>query len=85
MATKSAFRITASAAVVTGRARIAGFYVASTTSGTLTLYDNTAASGTQLSGTITPAVGWNPFPVDVANGLYATVGSTIDVTFFTET
>ena len=86
MATKRASApITASGVVVNGPARLRGFYVNSTTSGTLVLYDNTAASGTVLSGTITPAAGWNEFPVDLANGLYATVGGTLNVTFFTET
>ena len=85
MSTKRASaQITASGVVVGSRARLAGFYVSSTSSGTLVLYDNTAASGTQLAGTITPAVGWNAFPVDLQNGLYATVGGTINVTFFTE-
>ena len=85
MSVKSPKRVTASGTVITGPCRIAGFYVSSTSSGTLVLYDNTAASGTQISGTITPAAGlFHPFPVDVQNGLYATVGGTIDVTFFTD-
>lgn len=85
MATKSAKRITASGVIITGPARLVGFHVASTSSGTLVLYDNTAASGTQISGTVTPAAGgFTPYPVDLQTGLYATVGGTIDVTFFTE-
>jgi hypothetical protein len=55
--------------------------VASTSSGTLTLYDNVAASGTQVTGLITPAVGWNPLPVDLQTGLYASIGGTLDCTF----
>lgn len=86
MSTKSASApVTASGIVVTGPARLRGFYVNSTTAGTLVLYDGTTAGGTALSGTITPALGWNEFPVDLKAGLYATVGGTINATFFTET
>lgn len=59
-----------------------GFYVASTTSGTIQFYDD-AATGTTtpITGVITPAVGWNPLPVAFANGLYAVIGGTaLDVT-----
>ena len=84
MATKSYGRITASGIVCNSRGRLNGFYVASTTAGTLTLYDNTSAANPQISGIITPSVGWNAFPVDFQTGLYATVGGTIDVTFLLE-
>jgi hypothetical protein len=60
---------------------IIGFYVSSTSSGTITLYDGQSASGTQITGTITPAVGWAYFPVSYRNGLFVVVGGTIDVTF----
>jgi hypothetical protein len=56
-----------------------GFYVNSTTSGTLVFRDGGSA-GTALTGTITPAVGWNPLPLTFVNGLYATIGATINVT-----
>lgn len=59
-----------------------GFYVNSTTSGTLVLKRG-GSSGTAISGTITPAVGFHPFPAACPGGLHVTVGSTIDVTFFT--
>ena len=85
MATKSYLRLTASGVVIGSRGRLAGFYVASTTSGTITLYDNpSAASGTQISGTITPSTGWNAYPVDGLTGIYATIGGTLDVTFLGE-
>lgn len=86
MATKSASApVAASGIIITGPARLRGFYVNSTTAGTLVLYDGTSAGGTALSATITPAIGWNEFPVDLKGGLYATVGGTLNVTFFTET
>lgn len=60
--------------------RLLGFYVNSTSSGTLILYD--AASATNaISGTITPAVGWHSFPASCGTGLHVAVGGTINVTF----
>lgn len=82
MAIRSTKRLTASGQVMSAPGVMTGFYVSSTTAGTILLYDNTAASGTQLSGTITPAIGWNEFPAQFFTGLYATIGGTLDVTFF---
>lgn len=58
-----------------------GFYVNSTTAGTVVLRQG-GASGTVLNGTITPAIGFHRFPANFTNGLHLTVGGTIDVTFF---
>jgi hypothetical protein len=59
-----------------------GFYVNSTSSGTIVLYDSaTTTTTTVISGTITPAIGWHSFPVGVANGIYAVIGGTLNVTF----
>ena len=75
-------RLTATGSVKAGSGVLAGFYVASTNIGTLTLYDNTSNAAPQISGTITPAVGWNEFPVAFATALYAAIGGTaLDVTF----
>lgn len=74
-------RLTASGAVTGARGTLLGFYVSSTTGGTIVLYDNSAGSGTQLSGTITPAIGWHFFPVRCNAGIYATIANTLDVTF----
>lgn len=84
MATKSYGRINATGQVCATRGRLSGFYVASTTTGTLTLYDNTSAASPQISGVITPAIGWNAYPVDFQTGLWVVVGGTIDVTFLLE-
>lgn len=62
-------------------ANLVGFYVNSTTAGTIVLRDGNV-SGTALSGTITPAVGWHPFPATCLSGIHATIGGTLDVTFF---
>jgi hypothetical protein len=74
--------ITATGAVSTGPCQLIGFYVNSTTIGTLVLR-NGGASGEVMSGTITPAIGFHRFPANVGGSLYATVGGTaLDVTFF---
>jgi hypothetical protein len=73
--------ITATGAVSTGPCQLIGFYVNSTTIGTLVLR-NGGAGGEVMSGTITPAIGFHRFPANVGVSLYATVGGTLDVTFF---
>ena len=74
--------ITATGAVSTGACQLIGFYVNSTSSGTLVLRDG-GASGTVMSGTITPAIGFHRFPANVGTSLYATIaGTALNVTFF---
>lgn len=76
--------ITASGVVKNGPGKLRGMYVNSTSSGTVKLYDNTAASGTVIHNTITPAVGWHWFGDEAfVTGVYATIAGTIDVTFVT--
>jgi len=58
-----------------------GFYVNSTTAGTLVLKKG-GSSGTALCGTITPAIGFHRFPASCSKGLHATIGGILDVTFF---
>lgn len=58
-----------------------GFYVNSTTGGTLVLRKG-GSSGTVLCGTITPAIGFHAFPASCPGGLHATIANTLDVTFF---
>lgn len=72
--------LTASGAVSLGPGSLLGFYVNSTSSGTIVLKDG-GTGGTAVSGTITPAVGWNEFPCDFTTSCYATIGATINVTF----
>ena len=75
--------ITATGAVTSNPCSLLGFYVNSTTAGTLVLRDG-GAGGAVMGGTITPAAGiFHKFPATVgASGLHATVGGAIDVTFF---
>ncbi len=60
-----------------------GFYVNNTSSGTIVfrIGANGASTGTVISGTITPAIGWAPYPAYCPSGLHATIGGTLDVTF----
>lgn len=58
-----------------------GFHVNSTTAGTLVLRRG-GSGGTVLNGVTQPAVGFHRFPANCQGGLHATVGGTIDVTFF---
>jgi len=75
--------ITGSQVIKGSPGTLAGIFDNSSTSGTLKLYDNaTAGSGTVINNTFTPALGWNPNPAPFYNGLYATVGGTIDCTFY---
>lgn len=73
--------LTASGAVSSNQGTLLGFYVHSTTSGTIVIRDG-GASGTAISGTITPAVGFHRYPATIGTSCYATLANTIDVTFF---
>jgi hypothetical protein len=58
-----------------------GFYVNSTSSGTLLIYDSaTTTTNLQISGLITPAIGWNNYPVKFVNGLYVVIANTLNLT-----
>lgn len=72
---------TASGNVKSSQGALLGFYVNSTSSGTIVLYDD-AATGTTtaISGTITPAIGWQNFPVAFTNGLNIVIANTLNVT-----
>lgn len=73
--------LTASGNVKNSDGALLGFYVNSTSSGTLALYDSATTTTTiPITGTITPAVGWHGLPASFANGLYAVIGSTLNVT-----
>lgn len=72
--------LTSSGAISNRPGNLVGFYVNSTTSGTIVLKDG-GSGGTAITGTITPSVGWNEFPASFVTSAYATIGSTINVTF----
>jgi len=69
--------ITATGNVANSSGELLGFYVNSTTSGTIQFYDSaTTGTGTPITGVITPAVGWHFLPVSTASGIYAVIGGT---------
>lgn len=72
--------LTASGVVSAQPCKMIGFYVNSTSSGTIVFKDG-GTSGTAITGTITPAVGWHFFPADFAVSAYATIGGTLNATF----
>lgn len=74
--------LTASGAVSKSGGTLIGFYVNSTSSGTIALSLGSTSGGTAISGTITPAIGFHCFPAYCPAGVYATIGATINVTFF---
>lgn len=73
--------ISSSGAISLVSGQLLGFYVNSTSSGTIVLR-NGGSGGTAISGTITPAIGFHRFPAYCTNACYATLANTIDATFF---
>ena len=76
--------LTATGTVNTRDCKLLGFYVNSTTAGTIVFRRGAGgtSSGTAISGTITPAIGYHPFPADCPGGAHATIGGTLNVTIF---
>jgi len=74
--------LTSSGAVSKSGGTLVGFYVNSTSSGTIVLSLGGTSGGTAISGTITPSIGFHCFPAYCPTGAYATIGGTLDVTFF---
>ena len=74
--------LTSTSAVTTKGGTLLGFYVNSTTSGTIVFRDG-GSGGTVMNGTITPAIGYHRYPATFGvGGLHATIGATLDVTIF---
>lgn len=58
-----------------------GFYVNSTTSGTIVIHDSASASvNNAISGTITPAIGFHRFPAALGSGLRVVIANTLNIT-----
>ena len=75
--------LSASALVKTGAGQVYGVIIASHTSGTLKLWDNTSAATTILVNTMTFAAGERFIDLrgmTFGTGLYATIGGTADIT-----
>jgi hypothetical protein len=76
--------MTATANVLPRQGALLGFYVNSTTGGTIQFYDSaTTGTGTPITGVITPVVGWHEIPVGVTAGVYAVIANTLNVTVVT--
>lgn len=74
--------MTASANVSASPCVILGILCATTSSGTVTLYDDVATgTSTPITGTITPAAGsFTPLNIETTKGLYVAIGATINIT-----
>lgn len=78
---ESYLNTTADALVKTGKGYLVGIFVASSTSCTIKLWDNTSAATTVLVNTFSAqAATWYPLPFYFGTGLYLDVGGTCDVT-----
>lgn len=80
--------LTASSTLCTTDCTILGFYVNSTSSGVVNFKTGAsgASTGTAISGSITPAIGFHRFPASCPGGAYMTlVSGSINVTVFLAT
>ena len=74
--------LTSSGVVSGAPGSLLGFYVNSTTAGTIVIR-NWGATGTAISGTITPAAGtFHAFPAYCTTACYFTIANTLNVTAF---
>lgn len=76
--------LSSSAAVCGGECWLEGYYVNSTSSGTIKLWNGTSAAnlGQPISNTRTPTVGWYPCAgLHATAGIYADTANTIDIAF----
>ena len=71
--------LSSSGAVSLVAGTLLGFYVNSTTAGTIVVR-NGGSGGTAISGTITPAIGFHRFPAYCPAGCYLTIANTLSVT-----
>lgn len=74
--------ISASTAIKTGAGTVIGIWVSSASSTpTIKVWDNTAASGTILANTFTPSPAtFFPLAMKFQTGLYVSIGGTVDCT-----
>lgn len=72
--------LSATALIKNGEGDLIGIWVASSTSGTVKLWDAITGVAPILINTSTLTLGWNSMPFHFNTGLYATIGGTIDCT-----
>lgn len=78
-----AFRqLAATANIKSSQGALLGFFVSSSTAGTIAIYDDTATgTTTKILDTFTPAgLGWFDLPAAFATGCYVVIGGTMQVT-----
>lgn len=77
--------ITGSTQISAASGKLGGIFVASSTSGTLKVWDSKTAAGTVIANTFSAAAGtFYRIPARFQNGLFVTTGGTIDCTVFYE-
>jgi hypothetical protein len=75
--------VSASGSVKNGSGTLGGFLCTASSSGTVTIYDNTASSGTKIVDTMSVTAGQPyPVPVNFNNGCYIVIGGTATITVF---
>lgn len=76
--------LTGTGTVSKASGNLIGFYVNSTSTGTLVFRvgSDGGSGGTVVSGTITPAIGFHRYPMYCPSGCHATIANTLDVTLF---
>lgn len=76
--------ISASTLIRTGAGRLAGIFVASASATpTIKVWDQTTAATPIVVNTFTPLAGsFYPMPCALVNGLFITIGGTVDCTVF---
>lgn len=75
-------QLTASANIKSSQGALLGFFLSSTTAGTITIYDD-AGTGTttKILDTVTPTgLAWYDLPAAFANGCYVVIGGAASVT-----
>lgn len=80
--TGTCLNITSTTTVRTGAAELIGILCASTSSGTVVVYDNTSAAN-PITGTITLTAGqWYPIPATCRTGVHVVIANTANITVF---
>lgn len=75
--------ISSSTLVYTGACHLMGIFCASSSSGTVKIWDQTSAAAPICVNTFSvSAATWYPIPADMVKGIYVTIGGTADITVF---
>jgi len=78
-------RVTGSIAVRSASTKVLGIFVASSTSGTIKVWDSPSASGDVFINTFSVLPGsFYPMPGALAKGCFVEIGGTVDCTVFTD-